>query len=299
MTLRLRILLWAMRCFVKPHLARVSTPQHSRAQLDFGAMFLRPPPFLLHLLGKGHLPLHQISVGKVSEEQVVLYFHGGGYVAGSPVTHSAMLGRISKMTGLRIIAPAYRLAPEYPAPAAFEDAQAAYCALLDQGYLPEQIILGGDSAGGGLALALLADLCARNLQPAAVFAFSPWTDLASTGQSLRTNAGSDPLLPVGRMEELVGFVSGQLNRTDPRISPLYAEFPNPPPVLIQVGLSEILYDDSHRIAARLKSFGGQVVFSEWKDVPHVWQMFDGYIPEARTALREVADFIAGVFDDSP
>lgn len=299
MSLRLRMLLWAMRCFVKPHLARVPTPQHARAQLDFWTMFLRPPPFLLHLPGKGRLPLHQISVGKVSEDRVVLYFHGSGYVAGSPATHAAMLGRISKLSGLRIFAPAYRLAPEYPAPAAFEDARTAYGALLEQGYLPEQIILGGDSAGGGLALALLADLCVRHLQPAAVFVFSPWTDLASTGQSLRTNADSDPLLPVARMEEMVGLVSGQLNRTDPRISPLYAEFQNPPPVLIQVGSSEVLYDDSHRIVARLKSFGGQVVFSEWKDVPHVWQMFDGYIPEARTALREVADFVAGVFGDSP
>ncbi|QCO56414.1 alpha/beta hydrolase [Pseudorhodobacter turbinis] len=288
---RLGLLTWGMRHFVKPHLARASTPAHIRAEFTRAAGLFRAPPFLLHLPGKGPLPLDQISVGQVSGDRVILYFHGGAYIAGSPATHAALLGRLSKLTGLRVIAPAYRLAPEHPAPAAFEDACTAHQMLLDQGYAPDQIILGGESAGGGLALALLADLCARGVPPAAVFALSPWTDLALTGESLTRNADADPLFPVARIEETAGFAAGGLDRCDPRISPLYASFVAPPPVLIQVGTSEIIYDDSRRMADVLRQAGGDVTLSEWPDVPHVWQMFDGYIPQARQALCEVADFL--------
>jgi monoterpene epsilon-lactone hydrolase len=143
-------------------------------------------------------------------------------------------------------------------------------------------------------LALLADICVRNLQPAGLFAFSPWTDLAMTGESLHSNAKADPLLPRARIAEALGYVHGALAVTDPRISPLYADFPRVSPVLIQVSTTEVLRDDSGRMAARLRAAGGVVTLSEWKDAPHVWQMFDGYIPEARAALREVTRFVQAV-----
>ncbi|RUS59878.1 alpha/beta hydrolase [Pseudorhodobacter sp. E13] len=288
--MRLRLLCLLLRAFAKPALRRTPTPASARAQFARGARLFRAPPFLLHLPGHASLPLDQISVGRVRPDAVILYFHGGAYLAGSPATHAAMLGRLSKLTGLRVIAPDYRLAPEHPAPAAFEDAQAAFQALLDQGYSPHQIVFGGDSAGGGLALALLADLCARGQRPAALFAFSPWTDLAMTGESLRSNARADPLLPVARIEEAIGFVLGELSPQDPRLSPLYAAFPDPPPVLIHVGTTEILRDDSRRMVAHLRASGCAVTLKEWRGAPHVWQIFDGYIPEARASLREVAQF---------
>lgn len=292
--MRLLILTLLLRLFAKPNLTRAATPAAARAQFKLGAQVFRAPPFMLHLPGNSALPLDQISVGVVREDAVILYFHGGAYLAGSPATHAAMLGRISKLTGLRVIAPKYRLAPEHPAPAAFEDGQRAFQMLLEQGYQPDQIILGGDSAGGGLALALLADLCGRNLPPAALFAFSPWTDLAMTGETLRSHAKADPLLPIGRIKEALGFIMGDFDPKDPRISPLYGSFPGAPPVLIQVGSTEILYDDSHRMAVHLRSFGDDVTLSEWANTPHVWQVFDGYIPQARAALREVAGFVRRV-----
>jgi monoterpene epsilon-lactone hydrolase len=259
------------------------------------ARTFRKPAGLQHLPGQPPLPIDQISAGPVQAGWALLYFHGGGYVAGSPATHAALLGRLSQLTGLQVMAPVYRLAPEHPAPAAFEDAIAAHAALLKKGFAADRIILGGDSAGGGLALALLADLCARAAAPAAVVVFSPWTDLAMTGESLQRNAKRDPLLPMARIEELIGYVTGGaaagMGLRDPRISPLYAVFSNPPPALIQVGSTEILLDDSRRMAAHLRAAGGDVTLSEWPDMPHVWQIFDGYIPQARAALEEVAGFL--------
>jgi monoterpene epsilon-lactone hydrolase len=289
---RLHLLTLLMRLAVKPRLARTATPQQARADLERGARWFRAPPFLLHLSGKGALPLDQISIGQPREDVVVLYFHGGAYLAGSPKTHAPMLGRLAKLTGLRIIAPAYRLAPEHPAPAAFNDACTAYHTLMTQGYRADQIILGGDSAGGGLALALLSQLCKDGLQPLGCFAFSPWTDLSLTGRTLQDNALKDPLLPVQRIVEAVGFVQGMLGADDPRLSPLFAGFPDPPPVQIHVGSTEILRDDSRRMADHLRACGGEVTLHEVQGAPHVWPLFDGYIPEARTSLRLVADFIA-------
>ena len=288
MSWQLRAMVWGMRRLVRPHLARTTSPAQARRELSLAARCFRAPPHMLHLPRGG---LHWISVGRCDPDRVILFLHGGAYLAGSPFTHAAMLGRLSKLTGLAVVAPDYRLAPEHPAPAAFEDAVAAHGALLAKGYAAEQIVLGGDSAGGGLALALLADLCARGLRPAGLFALSPWTDLALSGDSLRRNARADPLFPVTRMVEAAGYVLGGFPATDPRISPLYARFDAPPPVFLQVGTTEILLDDSRRMAERLRAAGGQVVLTEWPDAPHVWQLLDGYLPEARAALRAVAGFV--------
>ena len=122
-----------------------------------------------------------------------------------------------------------------------------------------------------------------------MFAFSPWTDLAMTGDSLTTNEGRDPLLPVRRMPDLVSMVLGGMDPRDPRISPLYAEFDRPPPVLLQVGSVEILLDDSCRMAEVLTKEGGSVRVTVWSGCPHGWQLLDGYLPEARQALMEVLD----------
>jgi epsilon-lactone hydrolase len=246
-SLRLALLRLALRWIVRPRLVRTAAPEQARRDFARAARLFRVPPFLLHLPGD---PLHRITAGPVDEDVIILWFHGGAYVASSPSTHAAMLGRLSRLSRLAVMAPDYRKAPEHPAPAAFEDACAAHAALLAQGWAPGQIVLGGDSAGGGLALALLADLCARSLRPGGLIAFSPWTDLTLSGPSLRGNAGVDPLLPVSRIAEAVVMVQGALDAADPRLSPLFALFDRPPPVLMLVGSDEILLDDSRRMAAR-------------------------------------------------
>ncbi len=294
MSLRLELLRLALRG-AKARMARIATPAEARQQFLRAARHLPAPPYLLHLRQGG---LHRITARAVREDAVILWLHGGAYIVGEPATHAGMLGRLSRLSGLAVIAPEYRKAPEHPAPAAFEDARAAHAALMAQGWQPSQIVLGGDSAGGGLALALLADLCTRDLRPACCIAFSPWTDMTLSGDSLRRNAAADPLLPVARIEEARGYVLGTLASDDPRISPLHAAFTTPPPVLIQVGSDEILLDDSRRMADRLRNAGGEVVLEEWPRAPHVWQMFDGWLPEARAALRTAARF-AGAHTTAP
>jgi epsilon-lactone hydrolase len=286
-SLRLALLRLALRLLVRPRLARTAKPEQGQRDFARGARLFRPPPFLLHLPGP---LLHRITAGPVAEAGIILWFHGGAYVVGSPATHAAMLGRLSRLSRLAVVAPDYRKAPEHPAPCAFEDAQAAHAALLAQGWAPGQIILGGDSAGGGLALALLADLCARGLRPGGLVVFSPWTDLSLSGASLQAHAGADPLLPVSRIVEAVEMVRGPLDPADPRLSPLFAGFDRPPPVLILVGSDEILLDDSRRMAARLAAAGGAVTLHEEPQAPHVWPIFDGWVPEARAALRMAARF---------
>lgn len=291
-SLRLRLLNLGLRGIAKPRLARTPGPAEARVDFHRAARWLfRAPPFLLHLSERGSPPLHWISAGPVAGSPVILYLHGGAYVTGSPWTHAGMLGRLSRLTGLAVVAPRYRLAPEHPAPAAFEDARAAHAALVARGHAPGDILLGGDSAGGGLALALLADLCARDLRPARVFALSPWTDLTLSGATLVTHARADPLLPASRLAEAVALIRGALDPDDPRLSPLFARFDRPPPVLIQAGSTEMLLDDSRRMAAHLAAAGAAVTLEVWPAAPHVWPIGDGYFPEARAALRRIGHFL--------
>jgi epsilon-lactone hydrolase len=224
--------------------------------------------------------------------QMILYFHGGGYVMGNPRTHAALGLYLTRKTGVPVCLPDYRLAPEHPFPAAFDDALAVWDALAARGIAAHNIALGGDSAGGGLALALLGHLCAtgRDL-PACVFGFSPFTDLTLSGASIRENAAREILLPVERLKTLRDRVLQGADPQDSRISPLFAEFVGAPPVLLQVARYEILRDDSRRMADRLRAQGVDVTLQEGGNLPHVWQYFHGWLPEARKSLIDTAAFI--------
>jgi acetyl esterase/lipase len=234
----------------------------------------------------------------MADGPVILYLHGGAYLAGKPWHYRAMLGRLARLSGCRVAAPVLRLAPEHPAPAAFDDALAAHAALRARGFAAGRIVLGGDSAGGGLALALLSRLCAEDARPAGLFAFSPWTDLALTGQSLAANAAADCLLPASRMAEVVEMVRGSLPATDPRLSPLYAVYDAPPPGLLFVATDEVLRDDACRMAERLRAAGGRVDLHEVPGVFHAWPFAAGRLPEADTAVAQTAVFVRGLFTPS-
>ena len=289
-----------MRGPTRAMMARAGDPAKLRARFERAARLgFRRPPDLLALpcsypTDQGARAALWLSCRPRDTRQIILYFHGGGYIAGSPHTHAALAGRLARLTGMRLFAPSYRLAPEHPAPAAFDDARAAHAALLAKGYRPENIMLGGDSAGGGLALALLADLCQRGLPPAAAFAFSPFTDQTFSGASVQENGRRDHFFPADRVQELAAMIGGNCDPRDPRLSPLFADFPNCPKVLLQVSTSEILRDDSVRMEAHLRQQGADVRLETWENAPHVWQLFDGYIPEAREALRNTASFLADV-----
>ncbi|MEM9031902.1 MAG: alpha/beta hydrolase fold domain-containing protein, partial [Pseudomonadota bacterium] len=219
-------------------------------------------------------------------------FHGGAYLVGSPRTHRALAGRIAALSGLRVALPSYPLAPENPAPAAFEAALAAWDLVVARGYASDRIVLGGDSAGGGLALALLAHLIKTGAAPAGLFAYSPWTDLTGSGGTIAANTAHDRLFDPQRLAEVIGYVTsnGAFPADDPRLSPYFADFQAPPPVWMSVARSEILLDDTLRIAGKLRAGGGVVTVAELPDAPHVWPLFDGFLPEARATISASAAF---------
>ena len=303
MTPRLALLNTLSRLVMKPAVAMVPDPVGLRAMFDqIAALGFRPPPHTLiseiTLAGRPALSIrNRPGSHPAHRARVILFLHGGGFIAGSPGTHAAMLARLARLTGLEVVAPDYRLAPEAPFPAARDDARAAFDALVARGHAPGDIVLGGDSAGGNLALGLLSTLCTAGTPPAGLFAYSPVTDLSFSGASIGENRSADPMLPFGRAGDLVRYyLPAGVTGDDPRVSPHFAEFPNPPPVLLQFSSTEILRDDSRRMADKLRAAGGVVIEDEWARTPHVWQIFDGWVPEARQALESTAWFIRELWD---
>ncbi len=304
---RLGVLNFGLRRIARPFMARTKSPE--KAERDFlrAARFIFRVPkgttfktkVVLH--DQRELPISRITCGPVDDGAAILFFHGGGYVAGSAWTHRGMLARLSLLSGLPVYAADYRLAQVAPAPAAFDDGRTAWeiVTKVAPKLPPDRVVIGGDSAGGGLALSLFAALLNDGVRPAGLFAFSPWTDLTLTGGSLRANEKTDAILPRARMPELCDIVLAGSDPADPRISPLFADFPNPSPVLIQASQTEILLDDARRMAGRLREAGGDVTLDLWPDCPHVWQIFDGWIPEARDALQKTADFTRGCLSLAP
>lgn len=291
MSWRARAVNRTCRLTVRRALSTWRDPIKARQSLDFlaGLMVSAPPLTLAQPGNAGQIPGLWVQ-NQPHSDLVMLYFHGGAYMFGSPETHTAMLAALALRTGGRVFAPRYRLAPENPFPAAFDDAVAAWEGLLALGYDPRSIVIGGDSAGGGLALALLSHLLVEGQKPAGLFAFSPWTDLTLSGASLVTNAGREHMLAAHRFTEVRGHILGSAkpqDAADLRLSPIYASFPAPPPVQIHVADSEVLRDDSLRMRSRLPAAEIRLA----GDLPHVWPLFHNFLPEARATLDETAAFI--------
>ena len=285
-----------LRLTEKPALTRAGRPVALRRSFELKArFFFRAPRGTAHAHDRlADVPIQWVTARDVarSDAPLILYLHGGGYVFGSSVTHRAMLGRLSAICGLPACLPDYRLAPEHPFPAAINDALAVYAALADR---PGGMILGGDSAGGGLALALLGEVLRRNgPPPLGLFAFSPLTDLTLSGESLKRNARADPLLPASRAQETVEMYLGGAAADDPRASPLFARFRGAPPVWLTVSDTEILLDDTRRMAERLRADGADVTEIVTHDLPHVWPFFQGWLPEATQTLRDLGQWISRI-----
>jgi acetyl esterase/lipase len=225
----------------------------------------------------------------------ILYLHGGGYYFCSPATHRNLVFAFARRSGARIFSLDYRLAPEHPFPAAFDDALAAYRKLIADGVAPQSLVIAGDSAGGGLALAaLLALRDAGDPLPAGAVLFSPWTDLAATGASVTTNNGRDPMF-YGRAIAPAGkLYTGNADVRNPYVSPLYGRFDGLPPLLIQAGDTEVLFDDSTRVAENARAAGVSVQFEILPNMPHALQMLAPFVPEANQALEHAAQFVRGV-----
>ncbi|MGF1551670.1 MAG: alpha/beta hydrolase [Paracoccaceae bacterium] len=231
------------------------------------------------------------------EAPVILYLHGGAYIAGSPRTHRHLAAALAGAIGGQALVPDYRLAPEHRLPAALSDARAAWDWLVRRGHRPGRIVVMGDSAGGGLAFALLADLTAdRERLPGALVVFSPWVDLSGTAGSLARNAEAEAMLPAGRFEDLIGFCLGEGGpaRDDWRVSPLNARFRAPPPAMIFAGMTEILLDDAIAIAEAMRRAGGDPELELRQALPHAWPVFLGYMREADETVEKAGRFVRRV-----
>ena len=225
--------------------------------------------------------------------RTVLYLHGGAYLFCSPRTHRGITAFLARSVPARVLVPDYRLAPEHPFPAALEDALACYRWLLSREIAAREIVLAGDSAGGGLTLAVLLALKdGGEPLPAAAACLAPWTDLAATGDSVRSNSASDAWVYGEAVALGARLYLGSTPATHPLASPLYGELAGLPPLLIHVSASELLRDDGLRLAERARRAGVPVRLRMWSGLPHVWQGFAPFIPEARESLEEIAAFLA-------
>jgi acetyl esterase/lipase len=223
----------------------------------------------------------------------LLYLHGGGYVLGSAQALTNFAGQIAARAGVDAFVPAYRLAPEHPFPAAIDDAVAAYRGLIADG--AERIVVAGDSAGGGLTLALLSILAADTtkamIQPVGAAVMSPWTDMALTGESFETRAEADPIFTRGVLQAFANMYLQRQEATNPKASPLYARLDDLPPIRLDVGNDEVLLADSVRYADRAQTAGVHVTLSIWEGMPHVFQSSLGQFLAAERSVTAIGDFL--------
>jgi epsilon-lactone hydrolase len=240
----------------------------------------------------GDVPVVTITVDGAAPAGTILYFHGGAYALGSAASSAGLASQLARRSGARAVSVDYALAPEHPYPAAVRDAVAAYQALLDDGIPADDIVLAGESSGGGLALAAVLAIISSGLpRPAAVYVASPWADLTTTGASMTTRADADPAVTAKALRRRARDYAPGHDLTDPRISPVFADLTGVPPLLIQVGGNEVLLDDATRLAARAAADGVHVTLEVTPDVPHVFVGFAGMLDEADEALARAGQFI--------
>lgn len=258
---------------------------------------------------KSNLSINELYLGNIrclyfnhknfDESRCILYFHGGGYVAGSPETHENFLVSLAERSKIPIFAIDYSLSPENNFPKAIDEAVAFYKALIKKGYKNENIYFGGDSAGGNLCIVSILKLQQMNeILPEKSFLLSPWTDLTGNGKSIRENSLKDPYLSyddwlntsLSMKKTVEEWYAPNQDCTNPLISPVFANFKNFPNTLIQVSDIEILLSDSTEIASKIKKGNNQVKLSIYKNLPHVWQIFS-FLPETKKAIIEIADFL--------
>ena len=239
------------------------------------------------------IPAKWISTPETIQDRVLYFLHGGGHVSGSIKTHQDFAARLSRIAKARVIMIDYRLAPEHPFPAGLEDAVKAYKWLVDEEKTtPKNIIIGGDSAGGNLALTTLLKLRELNMElPAAVVLISPWTDMLGTGESMVTKADVDPFISPIACEFFSQLYARDRDVRNPLISPLYADLMGLPPLFIQVGTAEVLLDDSIRLAKRAKAIGVEVELDVWEDMIHDFAMFAAVVPESQQGIESIGKFL--------
>jgi monoterpene epsilon-lactone hydrolase len=266
--------------------------EHRRRHAEFATHQILPRGTRIERVSVDGLPGEWVRAKGVpaSDRSTILYFHGGGYVAGSRSTHRDLAARISAACGVRALVVDYRLAPEHTYPAAFDDALRAFGWLTESGVAPEQIVVAGDSAGGGLALATLLALRDSGEElPEAGVLLSPWLSQVPDGESYRTRAEADPFIT----ETYLGIcATAFLASKDPVELVLFdKDLHGLPSLLVQVGDDEILLGDSLRLAERARAAGVDARLEVWPGMWHVFQAFAVVVPEAKRALASIGRFV--------
>ena len=253
---------------------------------------LMPSKIVIEQITIGALYAEWVRHSQTRNDRAILYLHGGGYTMGSCNTHRALVARISVASQSPAIQIEYRLAPENPFPAALEDALNAYHYLLEQGIALDKIIIAGDSAGGGLAIALTLLLREENERPpGGIVCISPWVDLTLSGGTMLTCSDSDPLLSRETSKLHADWYIGHRDPKSPKISPVFADMSKFPPMLIQVGEHEILRSDAERLSENARLAGIDVTLEIWEGMWHLWHALGGYIPESQRAIERIGQFI--------
>lgn len=289
---------FALRNVVKPVVSQIRlTPRFMKfSQLAFDTLTLvLPVPRSADIVPvhADDVPCEWVVCGaETQQNRVFIYLHGGGYFFGSPRSHRALTWRISQAGRMKVLAVDYRQPPDHEYPAPVWDVVRVYRWLLKRGYDPRNIIIGGDSAGGNLTLVSLLKFRELGLpMPAGAVCISPWADLSATGDSLHENARRDPLIPVNLLRFLSSVYGGDAPRSDPMISPVYADYAGFPPMLVQVGSTEVLLSDAQRVAEAARRAGIPVELTVYEEMVHVFQAIAYFVPEGKAAVREIGRFI--------
>ena len=280
------------KALAKNHSIEAVRTMGSIAEAGFRLKKSEYPDIRIEALSLGGVTTELVAGEKMDRSRAILYIHGGGWVSCSPQTHRAITWRLAHLTGVPVYAVDYRLAPEHPYPAALNDALSAYEALLARGIEAENIVVAGDSAGGNLTLALALLLKEEKKRfPAALVVLSPVTDLTAGGESFKTNANSDVVFTPDLLGRFAPIYAPDTDLKDPFVSPLFGDVSGLPPTLFQVAGSELLLDDSVRMARKMQEAEVDAVLEVWPGLWHVWQLTADALPEAEEALKKIAEFV--------
>jgi monoterpene epsilon-lactone hydrolase len=283
----------AIRALLSSKPRPVGWPERRKRLDDVGSVWPLADDVKVTAVDVSGLPGEWSIVPGSDPSRVLMFFHGGGYCSGSIVSHRRLVTEAGRAAGARTLAIAYRLAPEHPFPAGYDDALTAWRFLRDQNIPAPHIAIGGDSAGAGLTVALISRLSdAREELPGCAWLISPWTDLTMSGSTLSSNEAVDPLIHKQYLIELAdAYLPAGMNRKDPRVSPLYADLNGFPALLIQVGSDETLLNDATRFAAVAGAADVRVTLEIWPHMIHAWPLWNAHLDAGRRALANAGAFI--------
>lgn len=291
LSLRARFWRWGLRRMYNKQVAEIAESRLREANIASLSRYVTRGVRVERVQIEG-LPAAWLGPKGTPDDKIILYLRGGGYVSGSINSHLILCLPMTQALKRNILLPEYRLAPEHPFPAALEDVLTIYRWLLREGYCPQNIVIAGDSAGGGLAVAVtLALRDAGEPLPAAVVCLSPRTDLTNSGESHITKAAVEPVLKTDVLKQWAAWYANSTPLTRPLLSPIYADFHGFPPLLIQVGSDEVLLDDARRLAEKARADGVDVTLHIWDGLWHVWHALGGLTPESAQAFQEIHTFL--------